>query len=113
MCTPYVLYSVLVYFQINYGLLLYIYDSQGYYVNLVKECEESNSPTHTIWTFSLHYNFFEQLWRKNEKALPFANSLHNNFSFIFDSKYYARDYSTLAAPQQTRHLLLAILSWED
>ena len=31
MCTPHVVYSVLVYFQMNYGVLLYFNDSPGYY----------------------------------------------------------------------------------
>ena len=39
--------------------------------------KESNSPTLTMWTFHLLKNFFEQLWRKEEKALLQINSLHN------------------------------------
>ena len=34
-------------------------------------------PTHTMWTFHLHKNFFEQLWCRKEKGFSPVNSLHN------------------------------------
>ena len=40
MCTPYVLHPVIVCFQMNYGLLLYFYDSQGYYGQREKKGEK-------------------------------------------------------------------------
>ena len=38
-------------------------------VNLLKESNESNSPTYRMWTFHLQWNFFCKLWRHKQKAL--------------------------------------------
>ena len=35
---------------------------------LLKEGKENNSPTHSMWTFNLHKNFFGQLWHREEES---------------------------------------------